>query len=341
MPAIKPYRRPSGVYHLRGTYLGVRVDESARTRSAEHAKILAAKAQNDIFERYVKGPQAVATFAEAAADYLSGGGEGRYMTPLIEHFGLTKLAAIDQAALDAAAAKLYPDAAPATRRRQVYAPFIACWKVAVAAKKAEAREWKRPDAGKRRVTWLWPEEAEKLLAALEPNTRALVTFYLGSGCRASEALNLTWADVSPAAQRVTLWEEDTKSGRMRSVDLGARVREAMPPRREPDDLVFLNSRGLEWHAYDAINLALRRACKRAGVRRVSCHVLRHTWATWAYALHRDLELLMAQGGWASPELAMRYMHGGTDDLAAAVRAHNWELLGKLNPRARKIVKKVN
>lgn len=336
--SVKPYKRPNGVYHLRGTYLGVRVDESARTRSLEHAKILAAKTQQDIFERYVKGPQAVATFAEAAADYLAGGGEGRYMTALIEHFGLTKLAAIDQAALDAAAEKLYPDASPATRRRQVHTPFIACWKVATRAKKAEAREWRRPDPGKRRLVWLRPSEAEALLAVMPEPTRALVTFYLGTGARATEALDLVWSDVSPAAQRVQLWEDITKAGADRFVDLGSRVRDAMPARRGPEAFVFLNTRGEPWHAYDAVNLALKRACAKAGVRHVSCHALRHSWATWAYALHRDLELLMSQGGWASPELAMRYMHGGTDDLAAEVRAHNWELLGKLNPKPRKILK---
>jgi len=115
----------------------------------------------------------------------------------------------------------------------------------------------------------------------------------------------------------------------------------MPQRRGADEPVFLNTRGQPWHAYDAINLALKRGCKKAEIRLISCHVLRHTWATWAYALHRDLQLLMNQGGWASPELAMRYMHAGTDDLADEVRAHDWELLGKSNPETPKILKEAN
>lgn len=321
--SIRAYKRQNGFYYLRGVYLGVSVDESARTRSAEHAKILAAKAEKDIFDRYVKGPQSVATFAEAAADYLSGGGEARYMSPLIEHFGLSKLGAIDQAALDAASAKLYPDASSSTRRRQVHTPFIACWKAAVRAKKAEAREWSRPDAGKRRLVWITPAEAEPLLAQLKPNTRALATFYLGTGARASEALDLVWSDVSPAAQRVQLWADITKAGADRWLDLSARVRGQMPQRRQPGDPVFLNTKGEPWHAYDAINLALKRACKRAKVRHVSCHALRHSWATWTYAVHRNLERLMQEGGWASPELAMRYMHGASDDLAAEVVNFGW------------------
>lgn len=332
---IKPYLRKSGVYHLRGTYLGVRVDQSAGTRSAAHAKMLAAKAENDIYERLIKGARATVTFAEAAADYIEGGGEARYMGPLIEHFALTKLSAINQATLDTAAGRLYPNASPATRRRQVHAPFIACWNAAVRSGKAEARQWRRPHCGNRRLVWLTPDEAELLLAELHPSVRALVTFYLGTGARASEALQLRWHDISPAAERVQLWGDITKSGRDRWVDLGARVREALPQRRGADEPVFLNSRGDAWHGYDAVNLALKRACARAGLRPISCHVLRHTWATWAYAATRDLETLMRQGGWASPELAMRYMHGGTDDLAHQVRTHNWELLGSRGFRPRK------
>jgi integrase len=155
----------------------------------------------------------------------------------------------------------------------------------------------------------------------------LVTFYLGTGARASEGLRLVWGDISPAAHRVTLWADITKAGRDRTIELGARVRAALPQRRSPHDPVFLNSKGAPWHAYDAVNLALRRAAKRASVRPVSCHALRHSWATWTYAVTRNLERLMSEGGWASPELAMRYMHGASEDLADAVRVHNWEQSG--------------
>ena len=150
---IKAKLRKSGFYYLRGTHLGVRVDRSSGTRSAEHAKILAAKEEREIFERYVKGPKAVATFAEAAADYLRAGGEGRYMTALITEFGMMKLCDIDQSMLDAVAIKLMPDAKPATRRRVVHVPFIATWNQAVAAGKAEPRRWQRPAESKLGNRW--------------------------------------------------------------------------------------------------------------------------------------------------------------------------------------------
>lgn len=324
---IKAHRRPSGWYHLRGTHLGVRVDRSAGTRNAEQARILAAKLEKEIFEAHAYGPKAVGLFAEAAAGYLRGGGDGIFLTPIIETFGARKLREITQADLDKLAHKLHPDAANATRLRKVYTPFIAVWNWAVEDNLADARRWKKPAPGPKRVEWRTPEEIEKLLAALPERTCALATFYVGCGARATEALDLIWDDVSPAAQRAVLWE--TKGGYSRHVDLQPRVRAALPQRS--DGPVFLNTRGEPWHAYDAVNLALRRASKNAGVRHVSCHVLRHTWATWAYAATRDLTFLMQQGGWRSAELALRYVHAGTEDLARLVQAHGWEFQGSGGP----------
>lgn len=322
---IKPYGRPSGWYHLRGAHFGIRVDRSAGTRSFEQARLLAAKLEAEIFERHVKGDKAVATFAEAAAGYLRGGGDGTHMSALIHAFGARRLRDISQADLDRFAHTRLPQAQDATRLRKIYTPFIATWNWAVRDNLAEPRRWQKPQPGQKRVDWRTPEEIETLLGAI-PNAaaRGLIAFYVGAGARATEALDLEWRDVSPAAERVTLWE--TKGGYARHVDLPARVRAALPARRA-DGAVFLNSRGQPWHAYDAVNLVLKRACRKAGLPRLSCHVLRHTWASWAYATTRDLDFVMKQGGWRSPELAMRYVHAGTDDLAEAVRVHNWEIGG--------------
>jgi integrase len=36
------------------------------------------------------------------------------------------------------------------------------------------------------------------------------------------------------------------------------------------------------------------------------HVLRHTWATWHYALNKDLLALKVEGGWANVAMVERY-----------------------------------
>lgn len=79
----------------------------------------------------------------------------------------------------------------------------------------------------------------------------------------------------------------------------------------------------------AARAALRDLIERVRARtktpRLHLHVLRHTWATWAYAVTRDLDFVMKHGGWASEKLALRYIHGGTPDLARRVLDHGWEI----------------
>ncbi len=77
---------------------------------------------------------------------------------------------------------------------------------------------------------------------------------------------------------------------------------------------------------------LNEIARREDVPRIHLHVFRHTWATWAYAVTRDLPWVMQQGGWASTDLAMRYIHVGTADLAEDVLAHGWEIRDGLRPR---------
>ena len=40
----------------------------------------------------------------------------------------------------------------------------------------------------------------------------------------------------------------------------------------------------------------------------TAHDLRHSWASWHYALHKDLLRLKTEGGWSSVLLVERYAH---------------------------------
>lgn len=318
---LNVYKRPSGVFHIRGTHCGQRVDRSSGARTLKDARAIASKWEKEIFERYVYGTKAVATFAEAAAGYLRSGGSADFLEPILLAVGSKPLKDLSQVDLDALAHKLYPTAQGSTRNRRVYTPFIAVFSYAALAGLSDRRVWKRPKQPQGRLDWRTPAEIERLLAAVTPSARAICTFYVGTGARASEAVALDWKDITPAAQRAVLWE--TKSGYSRHVDLCPRTRAALPARPVEGGAVFLSARGTPWHAYDALNLALRRACDDIGIEHLSCHTLRHTWATWAYAVTRDLPWLMQQGGWRTAQLAMRYTHVGARDLADEVLAHGW------------------
>jgi len=58
----------------------------------------------------------------------------------------------------------------------------------------------------------------------------------------------------------------------------------------------------------AFQSAARRARLVADDRKLKVHDLRHTWATWHYAVYKDLLKLKAEGGWRTLNMVERYAH---------------------------------
>lgn len=331
------YKRPNGIYHIRGTVQGEHFDNSARTRDRGEAEAIRAKWEADAFKRAVYGERAVGTFADAVADYIRSGGEAAHLDPLLDEFGTMKLSEIGQPQVDKMAARRRK-AKTATLLRQIYTPLLAVLNLAAYNGLCDPPRIRKPEVRSGRTAFLTPQEAEDWLDALPPYLGGLVTFYLATGCRATEALDLEWKDVSPDSHRVVFWE--TKADYARGVDLGLRPRKSLPDRGK--GYVFRNSRGEPWHGYDAINLMLRRHRERRAraiaqgsnlpaLAPAHCHLFRHTWATWAYACTRDLTFIMQSGGWRSLGMVQRYTHVGSPDLAHAVLDRKWEFSGREIP----------
>jgi len=342
---LKLYKRPgSEVYYIRGKVQHLSWDRSAKTTSRSEAEALKAKIEADLFKRAVYGDKAVATFDEAVTLYLDADGSPDHLEPIMDRIGHRLLSDINQSLVDKLAREMKPDASASTRVRQIYTPILAVMNQAAIAKLCDPIRLKKPKVAGGRTAWLTPQQVEDWLDALPAQGKAIVTFYVGTGCRATEAIDLPGRDVTLGERRAVFWEDSTKGGYSRGVDLQARVREVLPPRpANPDAQVFRNSKGEPWHAYDAINTMLKkvRATRAKDIAAGSdlpalapahCHLFRHTWATWAYAVTRDLTYLMSQGGWKSVSMVMRYTHVGTDDLADAVLAAGWEFGGRSAPR---------
>lgn len=135
-------------------------------------------------------------------------GSQLFVKPLVLHFGETALARIGQGEIDAAAAIL-PNALPQTRNRSVYTPTLAIMRHAGVVKGIKRPKW----MGGRRLDWLRPNDAFKLLdaaSATDKRLGALMTFLLYAGPRLSEALRLTWADLDLTAATALL--RQTKNG---------------------------------------------------------------------------------------------------------------------------------
>ena len=125
MPLKLSRYKGSPNWRCRGAVRGISFDRSTKTAERDAAEQLRIKWESELLERSIHGERATATFADALVSYLKAGGEGRYCGPLLDHFGETPLAQIDQAVIDGAALALKPNAGNATANRQVYTPMAA------------------------------------------------------------------------------------------------------------------------------------------------------------------------------------------------------------------------
>lgn len=331
-----------GLWYVRGTVRGRRIEESTGTRKRDKAEEFKSRRENELLDEAIHGRASVATFAHACASYLEFGGEGRFMTPILRHFGSTKLTKIDQIAVDACARALYPKGKNGTLIRQVYTPVSAVLQHAAARGMCPLVRLERPAQPKGKTRWLTTDEAGRLVAACSEHLRPIVLLMLYTGARVSEALYLDWAQVDLEARQVIYL--DTKNGEDRGVPLHPAVVAALSRSERRQGPVCLNHKGQPYEEKDGeggqIKTAFRGATRRAGLGHwietkrkdkdgkkvmrwhtdVTPHTCRHTWATWHYAQHRDIRQLMELGGWKQISMVQRYTHVNVSHHAASIAA---------------------
>lgn len=307
----------NGYWHITGSHKGVRIRRSTHTAHKRQAEEELARTLEHINSG---GQRRAVGFAEAAEAYLAHGSE-RYLLGPLDAFQDIPVKDIDQPMLDQAARRAYPNAAESTINRQFYTPAIAVLNFAARQNWCPARIWQRPSAPQGRLDWRSPEEMEAfILAAPWPVARNVI-IYLGSMMRVSEGVALTRDDTSEDGVELSLWT--TKANYPRKVEVLTRAAPLISDR--DDGPVIRTSDGKAYHAYDAVNLSIRRVCEKHGLPHFSAHTLRHTGATWRYALDPDLPRLMAYGGWRTPAMAMRYTHVASRNLPDQLRAYGWDV----------------
>jgi integrase/recombinase XerD len=153
--------------------------------------------------------------------------------------------------------------------------------------------------------------------------RAVVLAMLLAGLRRCEALGLRVQDINPGEQR--LFVSSGKGGRERVVPVSGRFFEALGeylecerPTEVLSDALFVVRKGpRRGMALTAAGLdeVIDGARKRAGLPRLTCHMLRHTCLTRLREQGMSLEALQAQAGHASIDSTRIYLHLANDWLA--------------------------
>jgi integrase len=343
----RPGKTPN--YTLRGTYLRVYVERTTGTPDKQRAT----QVLKDVKQSIERGEYAVKaepveaprppTFADAALAYLRAGGEGKYISPIIEATGEhalrdKPLTEIDQMAIDNAANALYPNAPATTTNRQFYTPVSAVLKRA-----GIEREIKRPKGwrGSKATEWLEPEQAFPLIDAcyeIEPEFGLFCLTLLYTGMRLGDPIKSKLRDLKLG--EALLYVPDTKNGEPRPVHLPPVLVQAFrdqPPRmarprkepgvalangaaghsrrdagvpfldRSPDEKLF------RFHIGGRLRKMLALAMKKAGLkfarRQGGFHLFCHTYGTWM-TRYGDLDTygLVRTKRWKDPASADRYNH---------------------------------
>lgn len=198
-----------------------------------------------------------------------------------------------------------------------------------------AVEWNETDTAPT-INWLKtvpPEritlsdvEVETLLSDNEePVWNGMVLVALKTGMRFGELCALQWSDVDLVKGQITVRHSRTrgvtstpKNGKIRYLWLAPSARDWLESNTPRIGCVFSVDNGLPT-TYSAAKHALNRICKRTGTRRITWHVLRHTFATAMIERHIPLEVVRDFLGHSSVKMTEQYAHVLPASLQQAAR----------------------
>jgi len=175
---------------------------------------------------------------------------------------------------------------------------------------------------KRRVRWISPEQANKLLQELPLHQRDIALFALSTGLRQGNVLGLTWEQVD--LKRQTAWIPGDMAKGKEDIHISLSQFSVELLQRQVgkhEERVFTYA----GKPVGQINTrAWRKALKRVGIENFRWHDLRHTWASWLVQSGTPMYDLQEMGGWKSSEMVRRYAH-----LAPAQMAKHADVVGNL------------
>jgi integrase len=321
MPLTVGRRKSTGALTIVGTVAGTRIRRRAQSDDPKLAAEEAAALEADILRTAWHGERRGSrSFAEAALSYIEAAPRSEHTRAYVRRMllalgGEVRLEQVNQdAAIRLRRILLKPDAKPSTYLRQIVTPLRAVLRHAADRGWCNTPRIAAPKTPGGRTRYLLPDEAERLIAGAAPHLQPLLEFLIGTGARMAEAVYLEWRDLDLTGARAIFWADRTKTGKRRNAALPPRVTAVLanlPHRQGP---VFLSDKRRPYAdrrgAYGGqIKKGWYGAIRRAGLDpELTPHDLRHTWASWHYALHRDLLALKIEGAWSSVALVERYAH---------------------------------
>jgi integrase len=166
-----------------------------------------------------------------------------------------------------------------------------------------------------RFDFLTFEEAGRLLDRAEPDWYVIILSALRTGMRLGELCALRWEDVDLVARcivvRHAIWQGHVgtpKSGKEREIPIADDLLKALNGHHHlRGELVFYAPDGSALR-HNVMQHALWRAARRAGLRRIGWHTLRHSFASHLTMRGVPLRVIQELMGHATVQMTMRYSH---------------------------------
>ena len=176
------------------------------------------------------------------------------------------------------------------------------------------------------TVYLEHEECEAILKHLAGVWRELVLVAIRTGLRIGELQGLRWQDVNWQTRTITVRHSwcphankliSPKSNKERQIPMFREVYNLFIKKAEKTGFVFKDQRG-EMFYDKRLNKEIAKACKKAGVKYVSCHKLRHTFASHLAMAGVALVAIQRLLGHADIQTTMRYAHLSQSNLEGAI-----------------------
>lgn len=151
---------------------------------------------------------------------------------------------------------------------------------------------------------LSPAEEALLLAAASPHLRDIVIFALDTGMRRGEILNQTWEDIDFARRLLSVTHSKTPEGEAREIPLSHRVLTLLSSKKKDTGLIFT----FDGKPIFSLKTAWKAAIRRAGIRYIRFHYLRHTFNTRLLELGVPREVRMSLLGHTFGDTHESYEH---------------------------------
>ena len=262
--------------------------------------------------------QMLERYEATVAPLKKGEASERYRLRVLRNHPIARLS-LDK--LTPAMATIYRDerlrsVSPSSVRREL-AILQHCLEVArnewgVALQQNPVSKIKKPAQGKARERRVTVEELERLRTALAKCRNGLlsniVMFAIHTGMRRGEILSIRWSDINFDASTVHL--ADTKNGEPRTVPLSSLALSALPAtaNRVTDERVFPLSP-------NAVRLAWERLKRRAGIKDLHFHDLRHEAISQFFELGLSIPEVALISGHRDFKMLFRYTHLRPADVA--------------------------